>query len=118
MNDPAFYWQSQLLLLGMHEMTTMTDIDDPFSHYQVRPPLIEDRALLSSTHLCNSCTRQLGGIHGLPFTTYNQAETGVQWESLNGTWYAARLLNEWGGGLNVINPCDNDFCIITTLIPL
>lgn len=62
MSDPALYYQYQLLLLGMHEMTT-ADPSSIWSHYQI------------------------GGIHGLPFETYNQANTGVQWKSLNGSWY-------------------------------
>jgi len=96
--------------------------DDDDGHRRPLQPLsgsasVDQRqglALIDSSK-CNSCTRQLGGIHGLPFTTYNQAETGVLWESLNGTWYAARSLNEWGGGLNVFVSVSN-LCVSTTLI--
>jgi hypothetical protein len=65
MEQSDLYYQRELFLLGMHTFTTTPEIMDIYSFYQI------------------------GGIHGLPFVTYNGAETGVEWKSLNGTW--------WGG---------------------
>lgn len=64
MSDPSLWRQRELFLLALDDITTMADISNIYSHYQ------------------------LGGVHGLPFVTYNGA-TGDAWLSGNGSW--------WGG---------------------
>lgn len=75
MDETKLYYQRELFLLAMHDITTTPDIQDIYSHYQ------------------------MGGIHGLPFLTYNKAETGARpWVSLNGTWYGGlcwHFTNPW-----------------------
>ena len=49
----------ELFLLAMHDITTAPNMSDIHSHYP------------------------MGGIHGLPFLTYNKAETGARpWMAL------------------------------------
>jgi hypothetical protein len=36
MNDTRLSYQKELFLLGLHEMTTTSDISNIWSHYQVR----------------------------------------------------------------------------------
>ena len=36
MDDPRLSYQKELFLLGMHEITTTSDISSIWSHYQVR----------------------------------------------------------------------------------
>ena len=75
MNESNLYYQRELFLLAMHAITTTPNINDIYSHYQ------------------------LGDIHGLPFLTYNKAETGARpWVSLNGAWYGGlcwHFTNPW-----------------------